>query len=112
MLRFAEAIAQAEEVVRQSASGFDLTPLYAKLPGELGGLVELAYDTSNHASVHFMEPLVYESSAYVESRQSVQLSRETGTERPFVLSTPRLPGPELLDLPIPFRHPGRGRSSG
>jgi L-ascorbate metabolism protein UlaG (beta-lactamase superfamily) len=106
MLRFAEAIAQAEEMVRQSASGFDLTPLYAKLPGELGGLVELAYDTGNHASVHFMEPLVYESSAYVESRQSVQLSRETGTERPFVLSTPRLPGPELLDLPIPFRHPG------
>jgi L-ascorbate metabolism protein UlaG (beta-lactamase superfamily) len=106
MLRLAEAVIRAEEIVRQGATGFDMTPLYPKLPAELGGLVELAYDTSNQPSVHFMEPLVYESSAYVEGRQSVQLSLETGVERPFVLSTPRLPSSEMLDLPIPFRHPG------
>jgi L-ascorbate metabolism protein UlaG (beta-lactamase superfamily) len=106
MLRFAEAIALAEEILQQGAAGFDLTPLYSKLPAELAGLFELAYDTSNQPSMHFMEPLIYESSAYVEDRQSVQLSLETGTERPFVLSTPRLPSPEMLDLPIPFRHSG------
>lgn len=106
MLNFAHAIAEAEDLVRQNAIGFDLTPLYPKLPDALNGLVELAYDTSNQAAVHFIEPLVYHSVAYDESRQSVQLSLDDGIERPFILSTPRLPGPKVLDLPYAFRHPG------
>jgi L-ascorbate metabolism protein UlaG (beta-lactamase superfamily) len=106
MLNFASAVAEAEDLVRQSATGFDLTQLYPKLPPILSGLVELAYDTSNQAAVRFIEPLVYESSVYTEDRQSVQLSLETGIERPFILSTPRLPAPDVLELGIPFRHPG------
>jgi L-ascorbate metabolism protein UlaG (beta-lactamase superfamily) len=106
MLRFATAVAEAQEVVRQGASGFDLTPLYPRLPPELSGLVELAYDTSNQPSLRFMEPLAYQSSAYTEDRQSVQLSLDSGTERPFILSTPRLPSVEVLSVPVPFRHPG------
>jgi L-ascorbate metabolism protein UlaG (beta-lactamase superfamily) len=106
MLAFAAAVAEAEELVRSSATGFDLTPLYPKLPSLLSGLVEIAYDTSNQAAVRFIEPLVYESSAYTEDRQSVQLSLENGVERPFILSTPRLSSPDVLDLRIPFRHPG------
>ncbi|MET7335684.1 MBL fold metallo-hydrolase [Nonomuraea sp. NPDC005650] len=106
MFAFAEAITKAEDMVRQGATGFDLTPLYQKLPAELAGLVEIAYDTNNQASLHFLEPLVYKSKAYIEDRQSVQLSIEPGVERPFILSTPRLPGPDVLDLHIPFRHPG------
>lgn len=106
LLRFAEAIAEADEIVRREATGYDLTPLYHKLPEELRGLVELAYDTANQPSVRFIEPLVYESSAYSEDRQSVQLSLETGIERPFIFSTPRLTSPGALDLKIPFRHPG------
>jgi L-ascorbate metabolism protein UlaG (beta-lactamase superfamily) len=106
VLRFAEAVAEAEDIVRQGAIGFDLTPLYPKLPTELSGLVELAYDTSNHPSVRFIEPLVYRSSAYTEDRQSVQLSLDSGIERPFILSTPRLPSPDVVDLRIAFRHPG------
>jgi L-ascorbate metabolism protein UlaG (beta-lactamase superfamily) len=106
VLRFAEAIAEAEDTVRQSATGFELTSLYPKLPAELSGLVEVAYDTNNQASIRYIEPLAYESSAYRESRQSVQLSLETGVERPFILSTPRLSAPDKLDLQVPFRHPG------
>ncbi|MEV4449889.1 MBL fold metallo-hydrolase [Streptomyces mirabilis] len=106
MLRFAEAIAAGQELLRASATGFDLTPLYPKLPQELGGLVELAYDTDNQAQMRFMEPVVYKSAYYQESRQSVQLSFETGIERPFILSTPRLPSPDVLELEIPFRHAG------
>lgn len=105
-LDFAAAIADAEELVRQSGTGFDLSPLYPKLPGVLSGLVELTYDTSNQPSMRFIEPLVYESSAYAEDRQAVQLSLDTGAERPFILSTPRLPSPDVLELGIPFRHPG------
>ncbi|MFC4114323.1 MBL fold metallo-hydrolase [Nonomuraea zeae] len=106
MLRFADAIAAGQEILRASATGFDLTPLYPKLPTELGGLVELAYDTDNQAQLRFMEPLVYKSDVYAEARQSVQLSFETGIERPFILSTPRLPSPDVLELGIPFRHSG------
>ena len=90
MLNFAAAIAEAEDLVRQSATGFDLTPLYPKFPPIMAGLLEVAYDTSNQAAIRYIEPLVYESSVYTEDRQSVQLSLETGIERPFVLSTPRL----------------------
>ncbi len=106
MLRLAEAIAAAEEIVRQGATGFDLTPLYPKLPHILSGLTEMAYNTNNHASIRYLEPLAYESGVYDEDRQSVQLSLETGVERPFIMSTPRLPSPDALDLHIPFRHPG------
>lgn len=106
MLGFAAAIAEAEEMLQQNATGFDLAPLYPRLPAALSGLVELAYDSSNQPSMRFIEPLVYESGAYSEDRQSVQLSLETGVERPFILSTPRLASPNVLDLRIPFRHPG------
>lgn len=106
MLRFAEAIGAGQELLRENARGFDLTPLYSKLPPELAGLVELAYDMDNRAQIRFIEPLVYKSPVYTEARQSVQLSLETGVERPFVLSTPRLPSPDVLELTIPFRHEG------
>lgn len=106
MLAFASAIAEGEELVRQNATGFDLTPLYRRLPSPLNGLVELAYDTNNQPSIRFLEPLVYSSSVHDERRQSVQLSLDQGVERPFILSTPRLPSPDALDLPLVFRHPG------
>jgi L-ascorbate metabolism protein UlaG (beta-lactamase superfamily) len=106
MLNFAAAVADAEKLLRESATGFDLTPLYPKLPEPLNGVVELAYDTSNQASMHFIEPLAYTSPYYDVSRQSVQLSLENGVERPFILSTPRLAQPDVLDLAIPFNHPG------
>jgi L-ascorbate metabolism protein UlaG (beta-lactamase superfamily) len=106
MLEFAKAIAEGADLLRESATGFDLTPLYPKLPSVLNGLVELAYDTSNQPSVHFLEPVVYKSPMYDESRQSVQLSLDDGIERPFILSTPRLPSAKALDLALPFRHPG------
>ncbi|MER7707484.1 MBL fold metallo-hydrolase [Kitasatospora sp. NPDC097605] len=106
VIRFAHAIAEAEKLVREEATGYDLRTLYPKLPPELAGLVEVAYDTANGASLNFLEPLVYTSKAYNEDRQSIQLSVETGIERPFVMSTPRLPSPDVLELDIPFRHPG------
>ncbi|MFI0371286.1 MBL fold metallo-hydrolase [Actinomadura sp. 1N219] len=106
MLAFADAIAEADDLVRQNATGFDLTPLYPKLPPALNGLVELAYDTGNQASLRLIEPLLYHSPVFDRRRQSVQLSLEDGVERPFILSTPRLPKPGVLELPIPFDHPG------
>ncbi len=106
MLAFAAAVTEGAELLRESATGFDLTSLYPKLPAALDGLVELAYDAGNQPSMHFLEPLVYKSPVYDQARQSLQLSLDRGTERPFILSTPRLPSPDALDLPLPFHHPG------
>jgi L-ascorbate metabolism protein UlaG (beta-lactamase superfamily) len=106
MLRFAAAIAEAEDLVRQEAAGFDLSTLYEKLPTELQGMVELAYDAGNQPAVRYLEPLVYSSPVYDESRQVVQLSLDNGVERPFIMSTPRLPAADKLDLHLPFRHEG------
>jgi L-ascorbate metabolism protein UlaG (beta-lactamase superfamily) len=106
MLAFAAAVAEAESMLEQQATGFDLTPLYPKLPAPLNGLVELAYDTNNQPSMRYIEPLVYTSPVYDRARQSVQLSLDTGVERPFILSTPRLPSPDVLELPLRFDHPG------
>lgn len=106
MLEFAAGIAEAEDMVRENATGFDVAPLYPRLPSILKGLVEIVYDNSNQPSVRFLEPLLYNTSLYDESRQSIQVSLDDGVERPFILSTPRLPRPGVLDLHIPFRHPG------
>jgi L-ascorbate metabolism protein UlaG (beta-lactamase superfamily) len=106
MLRLAEAIGEAEALLRQEANGFDLTPLYAKLPAELRGMVELAYDCGNQPTMRYIEPATYRRAGYLDDRQSVQLSIEPGVERPFIFSTPRLPAPDVLDLDIPFRHEG------
>jgi L-ascorbate metabolism protein UlaG (beta-lactamase superfamily) len=106
MLEFAAGIHAADDLLRTNATGFDLSPLYPKLPAALNGLVEMAYDTGNQASVRVIEPLLYHSPVYDRRRQSVQLSLETGVERPFILSTPRLPMPDVLELPYTFDHPG------
>jgi L-ascorbate metabolism protein UlaG (beta-lactamase superfamily) len=106
MLRLASAVAEAEEIVRQDATGFDLAPLYGRLPTELAGLVEIAYDANNQAQLRYMEPVVYTTGAFDRSRQSVQVSVDPRSERPFILSTPRLGGPGVLDVRVPFDHPG------
>jgi L-ascorbate metabolism protein UlaG (beta-lactamase superfamily) len=106
MLAFAEGVKSGFDLLHQTAAGFDLTSFYGSLPEPLAGTVEVAYDTSNQPLLRFMEPLLYETPVYAEERQSLQLSIETGVERPFTLSTPRLPSPDHLDLPLPFRHAG------
>lgn len=105
MLAFAAAVAEVDELLRQNATGFDLTPLYPKLPAALNGLVELAYDTSNQASAHLIEPLLYHSNAFDRRRQSVQLSLDDGVERPFILSTPGCPHPTCWSWRSPSTTP-------
>jgi hypothetical protein len=78
LLTFAAAVTEADNILRASATGFDLSPLYPKLPEALNGLVELGYDTSNQPLMRFIEPLAYESSIYTEARQSTYCLRLAG----------------------------------
>ena len=52
------------------------------------------------------EPLLYRSEYYAESAQSIALSEIVrDKERPFIMSTPRLPDERTVFLETPFRNP-------
>ncbi|HTF71050.1 MAG TPA: MBL fold metallo-hydrolase, partial [Edaphobacter sp.] len=87
------------------ATGYSLHPLYSKIPAALQGFVELVYDLNNQPSFRLIEPLLYRSQYYDRCAQSLTLSINSGDDRPFVLSTPRLPVPEHFDWNIPFAAP-------
>ncbi|WP_182875685.1 MBL fold metallo-hydrolase [Microbispora sp. H10670] len=106
LVALASAVKEAEDLLRAQADGYDLTPLYGRLPASLRGYVELVYDRDHHASLRFLEAALYRSPYYRESRQSVELMLDDGGERPFFMSTPRLPQEGHLQLPLPLRHPG------
>ena len=102
MIEFSHALAELDELLRVSARGYSLQPLYKDIPKPLRGYVELFYDTNNYPGFRLLEPLLYKSRYYDRSAQSLMLSTITQDDRPFVLSTPRLEEEGLLHLHIPF----------
>lgn len=103
-LELSAAVEAAEKLLREQATGHDLTPLYGLLPAALHGVVELTYDLNHAPGLRFLEPVMYRGEARREDRQSIDLSLDDGSEPPFILSTPRLPAPGHLQLPLPLSH--------
>lgn len=85
--------------------GTGIERLYPEVAEPLRGLVELYYDTRHRARFRLIEPLLYRSTLYREEDQSLQLSLAQSDERAFGYSTPRLDGPGLLTLDVPFSSP-------
>lgn len=96
------AIVELNGLLGREAKGGELVPLYARVPPALRGYVELVYDLNDRPGIRFLEALLYAGDYYDTTLQSLVLSREPASRRPFVFSTPRLPGPERALLPIPF----------
>jgi len=105
LLDLSAAIEKLDQLLREKGTGFSLESLYAEVPNELQGYVELVYDLNNHPSFRVIEPLLYRSEYYEESMQSIMLSEISRDDRPFVLSTPRLDEGEALQLEMPFSSP-------
>ncbi|HLX08759.1 MAG TPA: MBL fold metallo-hydrolase [Thermoanaerobaculia bacterium] len=106
LLVLARAVNDLDGMLRTEAKGFSLEPLYSRVPEPLRGFVELVYDLNHNPSFRLLEPLLYRSSYYDTSLQSLALCLIEGDrERPFVLSTPRLAEPGLLFVERPFDHP-------
>src|SRR5947209_2352719 len=105
LIELSQAIESLDAMLRTSAKGYSLQPLYEKLPAPLRGDVELAYDLNHHPSFRLMEPLLYRSRYYHPSQQSMMLSTTSSDDRPFVLSTPRLESEDSLHLRLPFNSP-------
>jgi len=108
LMDLSNAIVALDELLRSSAKGYSLHPLYAKVPDPLKGYVELFYDLNNQPSFRLIEPLLYKS-YYDRTLQSFMLQTLTGDNRPFILSTPRLDEDNILHLHKPFDHPSIDR---
>lgn len=105
MIALSGAIKELDQLLRMEAKGFSLEPLYPRVPDQLRGYIELVYDLNNNPSFRFIEPLLYESKYYDPARQSLMLSLITNDDRPFILSTPRLPKPGDVHIATPFANP-------
>lgn len=109
LLSLASAIKELENTLQEYGDGYSLEPLYEKVPEALKGYVELVYDSHNNPSFRLIEGLLYRSPDYQSSRQSMALSLQDADTRSFVLSTPRLPDNDTLELALPFNHPAWDR---
>jgi L-ascorbate metabolism protein UlaG (beta-lactamase superfamily) len=105
LLELSAAISELDRMLAEQARGLCLDPLYASVPAVLRGYVELVYDLQNRPSFRLIEPLLYRSSLYDRSAQSLVLSETAGDDRPFVLSTPRLSSPDSVDFDVRFDDP-------
>lgn len=106
LIALSEAVRALDELLRNHTSGESIEGLYAQVPEPLRGYVELFFDINHHASFRLIEPLLYRSSYYKRSLQSVSfglLDRVGG--RPFVLSTPRFADANHLQLNVHFTDP-------
>jgi L-ascorbate metabolism protein UlaG (beta-lactamase superfamily) len=104
---FKIAINDLHKLLEEKAKGFSLEPLYKEVPDLLKGYVELYYDINNNASFRFFEALLYKSPYYSVASQSIALSEIIkDKDRPFIMSTPRLPDEKVLHLPMSFDSKG------
>lgn len=102
-LQFADCIMKLFTHLDKAEKGFSLASMYQNIPDMLKGLVELYYDINNNPSFRFIEPIVYQSEAYNESLQSINLLMITDDiSRSFVLSTPRLADKKQLSRNYAF----------
>jgi L-ascorbate metabolism protein UlaG (beta-lactamase superfamily) len=102
LIELSHSIDKLDAMLRAKATGYGLEGLYAEIPSNLQGFVEIVYDLNNQPSFRLIEPLLYRSAHYDDSFQSVVLSEISGDNRPFVLSTPRLDHDNGIRLEIPF----------
>ncbi|WP_400771374.1 MBL fold metallo-hydrolase [Methylosinus sporium] len=105
-LAFARALIAFHKRLVNEANGESLEGYYRRIPEPLRGYVELLYDYYNRPIVRPLEGLLYKSGYYKKEAQSLRLFRqETDLERPYYMSTPRLPGDDSLDWNVAFDDP-------
>ena len=104
LLELSDAITELDKLLKSDAKGFALETLYEKIPAPLKGYVDLYYDLDHKPGFKLMEALLYRSKFYKEHRQSIAMSEITSdSDRPFIMSTPRLNGPNICQVDIPFK---------
>jgi L-ascorbate metabolism protein UlaG (beta-lactamase superfamily) len=106
MVELSDAVRQLDELLRSHTSGESIEYLYAQVPEPLRGFVELFMDLEHHPSYRLIENLLYRSRLYKRSLQSISFGLlGSNGQRPFVLSTPRLPDAQNLQLAVDYNDP-------
>lgn len=105
LIDLAAAFKALGEMLAADATGASLEPLYAKVPPQLRGYVELVYDLEHRASFKVLESLLYASPYYKPASQQIALSVRESDDRAFALSTPRLDSSDVLIVDVPFASP-------
>jgi L-ascorbate metabolism protein UlaG (beta-lactamase superfamily) len=102
-LELARAFTEFQSVLLAKASGQSLDRFYPMLPVPLRGITELLYDYHNRPLVRVVEPLAYRTRYHKRSLQSLRLAAlHSDHDRPFWMSTPRLPHVGQIDWQVPF----------
>lgn len=104
LIEFSDQIKELDKMLVENAKGGGLEALYGRVPEGLKGYVELYYDRDNKPGFRFFETLLYDSPYYNKEAQSIALWVTNNDQRPFCLSTPRLPETNVLSLQIPYEH--------
>jgi L-ascorbate metabolism protein UlaG (beta-lactamase superfamily) len=100
-----KALAELNKLL-EPMKGLSLESLYTQVPERLRGYVELVYDMNHSPGVRLIEGLLYNSDLYKTAIQSISLGLLGRVEqRPFVLSSPRLPDANHLHAPVAFADP-------
>src|ERR1700735_2648729 len=61
LLELSSGLEKLDSMLKSSAKGYSLEPMYEKVPEILKGYVELNYDLNNNPSFRLIEPLLYQS---------------------------------------------------
>ena len=104
-LQLAADVESLDALLRERAKGGSLVSLYALVPQSLRGYVELVYDAAHQAAARYLEPLLYRSSHYDTSLQSIALSLIHTDRRAAQFTTPVLESDPAFCLRVPFSHP-------
>ena len=106
MVELSDAVRELDDLLRKHTSGESIEYLYEKVPECLKGYVEIFMDMYHNPSYRLIESLLYKSKYYKKCLQSVCFgSFSRVQERPFILSTPRLPDDDHLQAKVDYNSP-------
>ena len=103
LLALERSIEDLDKILQEQADGYSLESLYPQVPEILQGYVELIYNRFNNPEIRLIEGLLYQSEFYNPHSQSIFLHLDNPDHRSFVLSTPRLPTQDSLQINLPFK---------
>lgn len=103
LVELSKSVQELDELLAQHTSGQSIEVLYEKIPERLRGFVELNLDLQHRPGFRLIEPLLYKSQYYLPALQSLSFGTLSKVEeRPFVLTTPRLPDDKHIQIKQDF----------
>jgi L-ascorbate metabolism protein UlaG (beta-lactamase superfamily) len=106
LVDLSKSVQELDELLALHTSGQSIESLYEKIPEKLRGFVELTLDLQHRPSFRLIEPLLYKSQYYLPALQSLSFGALSKVEeRPFVLTTPRLPDDKHIQIKLDFNSP-------